>query len=245
MVSWLSLGFVCLSTQRRYRTFCTKSSALLAGVRFFLFVGVQCGRTATNGAASMTGGGLAVRQGAVTQDRSGRFVGTGGLTEAQRAFVSAYVRNGGDATAAAKIAYPEASRPDAQGWSALRSKRVLEAIRGEQARVVLAEVGSATVATVLDVMRTGGHRERIAAARLGAEMARLVGKASADADRNKKDPADMSQAEVNEEIQRLAREVAELGEAQAMAGAIDGQAVEVSDIAPNTAQIDPDDPVTP
>lgn len=170
---------------------------------------------------------------AVVNGRGGRFVASG-LTDQQRLFVREFVANGGVAErAAAAAGY---AVPQSEGWRLTNNKAVLEAIQHEQARVVLSEVGSASVATVLMVMRDSGagHKEKIAAARLGAEMARIIGKRQGeDTGHGKKDPSDMSPDEIKEEIQRLAREVADLGEAQAMAGAIEGEAVEVSDIAPD------------
>lgn len=174
---------------------------------------------------------------AVMNGRGGRFVAVG-LTDQQAAFVREFVANGGIALKAAEAA--GYSEPRSEGWRLTRNKAVLEAIRIEQARVLASEVGSASVATVLAVMRDTGaaNKDKLQAARLGAEMARLIGKRPGERDREgDKDPADMTPEEINEEIQRLARETAEMTEAHAKATALEGEAVDVSDIAPDSARM--------
>lgn len=55
------------------------------------------------------------------------------LTPKQEAFVAEYVRNGGNATAAAKKAYPNQNENSAtqQGWQNLRKLELAQAIRDE------------------------------------------------------------------------------------------------------------------
>lgn len=59
-----------------------------------------------------------------------------GLTPKQEMFVAEYVRNGGNATAAAKKAYPNQTEGSAsvQGWENLGKPKLAEAIRKEFAR---------------------------------------------------------------------------------------------------------------
>lgn len=121
------------------------------------------------------GGGVAFAEGAVSRDRhSGQFVATSDLTELQGRFVLEYVRNGGQAGKAATTAgYRDGANA---AFANMRNPAILAAIRDEQARTLYAEVGSASVATVLSVMRDQGARnaDKIQAARLGAEMAKLI-----------------------------------------------------------------------
>lgn len=59
-----------------------------------------------------------------------------GLTQKQEAFVAEYVRNGGNASAAAKKAYPEQNENSAaqQGWQNLQKLELAKAIRQEFAK---------------------------------------------------------------------------------------------------------------
>ena len=58
------------------------------------------------------------------------------LTPKQEKFVTEYVKNGGNATAAAKVAYPEQSEKSAaqQGWQNLQKLELAKAIRQEFAK---------------------------------------------------------------------------------------------------------------
>jgi phage terminase small subunit len=58
------------------------------------------------------------------------------LTPKQEKFVAEYTRNGGNATAAAKVAYPEQNEKSAaqQGWQNLQKLELAKAIRAEFAR---------------------------------------------------------------------------------------------------------------
>lgn len=55
------------------------------------------------------------------------------LTPKQEKFVAEYTRNGGNATAAAKVAYPEQTEASAkqQGWENLNKPNLAKAIRAE------------------------------------------------------------------------------------------------------------------
>ncbi len=61
---------------------------------------------------------------------------TRALTPKQEAFVAEYVRNGGNASAAAKKAYPNQNENSAtqQGWQNLRKLELAQAIRDEFSR---------------------------------------------------------------------------------------------------------------
>jgi phage terminase small subunit len=58
------------------------------------------------------------------------------ITPKQQKFVAEYVKNGGNATAAAKVAYPEQSEKSAaqQGWQNLQKLELAKAIRQEFAK---------------------------------------------------------------------------------------------------------------
>jgi phage terminase small subunit len=58
------------------------------------------------------------------------------ITPKQQKFVAEYVKNGGNATAAAKVAYPEQSDKSAaqQGWQNLQKLELAKAIRQEFAK---------------------------------------------------------------------------------------------------------------
>lgn len=58
------------------------------------------------------------------------------LTHKQEVFVAEYVKNGGNATAAAKVAYPDQNDNSAaqQGWQNLQKLELARAIRDEFAR---------------------------------------------------------------------------------------------------------------
>lgn len=58
------------------------------------------------------------------------------ITPKQQKFVAEYVKNGGNATAAAKVAYPEQNEKVAahQGWENLQKPQLAAAIRAEFAK---------------------------------------------------------------------------------------------------------------
>jgi phage terminase small subunit len=58
------------------------------------------------------------------------------ITPKQQKFIAEYVKNGGNATAAAKVAYPEQSDKSAaqQGWQNLQKLELAKAIRQEFAK---------------------------------------------------------------------------------------------------------------
>lgn len=121
------------------------------------------------------GGGLAYQGGAIVRDkRTGQFATGPGLTEQQADFVRFYVLNGGHSIKAAEAA--GYAQPQPRAWELMRNPAVLAAIREEQARTLYAEVGAASVATILAVMRDPGARnsDKVAAARLGMEAAKLI-----------------------------------------------------------------------
>lgn len=94
-----------------------------------------------------TGGGIAVADGAVSNGRGGRFVGTSQLTEMQKVFVRASVLNGMCPTDAARVAgYQD---PHARSYELVRKPHVQEAMRQLRAAKLSGELAN----TALDVMR--------------------------------------------------------------------------------------------
>ena len=64
----------------------------------------------------------------LARNTEGRFAGSSRLTERQVAFVRAYVRNGGNGTAAAREAGYKQSRADTAAWELRGNPRIIEAI---------------------------------------------------------------------------------------------------------------------
>jgi hypothetical protein len=119
------------------------------------------------------GGGEAVGQGVVVAEPgTGRFIGTDALTKKQTDFVRAYVANGGKGKDAAIAAGYE--HPSVDSWRLMRNQAVLQGIRAENARRVLAEGGTVGVDTLLEVAR---DRAQTGAARVSAakELVRMAG----------------------------------------------------------------------
>lgn len=92
---------------------------------------------------------MAMQPGALIQGRGGRIVGAD-LTDMQRAFVRAYVRNGGNAKAAADEA--GYSQSHARAWELTTNPRVMDAIRVEQSRVITGELATLAVGVVRDIL---------------------------------------------------------------------------------------------
>jgi hypothetical protein len=117
------------------------------------------------------GGGTAMTAGAITNEPgSGRFIESRGLTEKQRAFVSAYLENGGKQTDAARRAgYAE---PLSSAWQLLRNRAVLAAIHDETIQRV-ATGGAIGVGVLVEVAqdRAAPPAARVSAAKWLAEAA--------------------------------------------------------------------------
>lgn len=96
------------------------------------------------------GGGIAARQGAVVNaPGDGRFMAAGsGLTDKQRAFVTAYIANGAKAADAARTAgYAD---PYGAAYQQMRNRAVLEAIR-ENTLHQIAAGGAVGVGVLLEI----------------------------------------------------------------------------------------------
>lgn len=99
-----------------------------------------------------TGSGVAAREGAVSNGRGGRFAGTGKLTDMQRRFVKALVRNGGNQTRAAVAAGASEARANGAAYDFLRKQHVRDAIRHERERYLsgtLANLGLQTLEALM------------------------------------------------------------------------------------------------
>jgi hypothetical protein len=95
------------------------------------------------------GGGVAAKHGLTVNGRGGRFLATDNLTDKQSAFVRAYVRNGGNAEAAARAAgYGDRAR----GYDALRNPKVIDAVRRERQRYIDGELASIAAGTMKALM---------------------------------------------------------------------------------------------
>jgi hypothetical protein len=117
------------------------------------------------------GGGRAMAAGAIAQEPgNGRFMGGGGLTEQQTAFVEAYVSNGCKGSAAATAAGYASPR---DSWRLLNNAAVIEAIRARAAVLVLAKGGTVGVGVLLEVAQDKGATAaaRVSAAKWLAEAA--------------------------------------------------------------------------
>jgi hypothetical protein len=177
----------------------------------------------------MAGGGVAMKEGALTNDRrTGQFTTGSELTDKQSLFVKAYVLNGGSQTKAAEVAgYAD---PGVRAYELVRNPAVLRAIRDEMSRVLFAEVGACSVKVMLDVMRDPGAKnsDRVQAVRLGLEASKLIkrDKSPEDNPLNKKPLSEMTIAELDKFI------AGGLAAIQPGAGAI-----LVEDSAPNSAPL--------
>lgn len=117
------------------------------------------------------GGGTAQRGGVTVNGARGRFAVTSGLTEKQRAFVLAYVANGGIATQAAETA--GYAVPHTEGWRLMNIPQIRDAIHAEQSRVIECDLATLGVKVIKDLMTnedTPAH-VRFQAARFALESA--------------------------------------------------------------------------
>lgn len=96
-----------------------------------------------------------------------------GLTETQSQFVREYVKNGGNASAAAVAAGYSKDRSRQAGWELSRSKKVIEAVKVEQARYISGELSNVALGTLGNIMRdeTAPAAARVQASRWVLEAA--------------------------------------------------------------------------
>jgi hypothetical protein len=95
------------------------------------------------------------------------------LNEAQATFVREYVRNGGNATAAALIAGYSKDRARNTGWHLTRHPKISEAIKKEQIRYITGELANVALGTLGNIMRdeTAPAAARVQASRWVLEAA--------------------------------------------------------------------------
>jgi len=96
-----------------------------------------------------------------------------GLTETQSQFVREYVKNGGNASAAAVAAGYSKDRSRQAGWELSRSVKVIEAVKMEQARYISGELSNVALGTLGNIMRdeTAPAAARVQASRWVLEAA--------------------------------------------------------------------------
>ena len=129
------------------------------------------GLIANGGKGSKGGGGSAAKAGIVGNDgATGRFVGNVGLTQMQSDYVSAFISNGGNQRAAAKVA--GYSSPESVGWYLSRHPAVVAEIRTRQLAQLggLAVVGIQTLRAVMQD-ETAPAAARVQASRFALEAA--------------------------------------------------------------------------
>lgn len=100
-----------------------------------------------------TGSGVASAEGAVENGRNGRFAATGRLTDRQRRFVRALVRNGGNQSAAAVAAGAPESRANSAAHEFLSKQQVRDAIRAERERYLSGSLANLGLQTLDALMR--------------------------------------------------------------------------------------------
>lgn len=101
-----------------------------------------------------TGGGVAAKQGAIVNSgRTGQFIPSGQLTEKQRLFVRCYVRNGGNAMAAARQAgYGGEGSARARSWELLQKPHILAAVRAERERYIASDLANLAAGTMRAIL---------------------------------------------------------------------------------------------
>ena len=100
-------------------------------------------------AGSRHGSGVAARGGAVVNDpKTGKFAATGELTHSQRKFVRLYVRNGGQAHAAAIESGYSASGVRQSVYDLMNLAKIRYAIRRESERYVASTVSQKALGTM-------------------------------------------------------------------------------------------------
>lgn len=171
---------------------------------------------------------MGMPSGIVARGASGQITGTQGLTVQQRAFVNAYVKNGGNLTEAATVAgYAE---PRVYGWQLVRLAHIQAAIH--QARSVdiseLAVLGLGRVRSILGAAElldnAAGARVVLDAAKFVVNLAGHVPPKAAETDDDGLDKPmhEMTIAELEAFILRGEEAVR-----RAKAPVIEGQAVQV------------------
>lgn len=126
-------------------------------------------------------------------------VANGQLTDLQRLFVAAYVRNGGNATAAAEEAGYKRSRPDQAGYEVVRSQAVQHAIQAEIRRALSVDLAGLALGVVRGILEdaTMEPKIRLDAAKAVLDRGGYVAPKAADASHGAhKELQDMSVAEL-------------------------------------------------
>jgi hypothetical protein len=96
-----------------------------------------------------------------------------GLTETQAQFVRAFVKNGGNASAAAVEAGYSKERARFTGYDLTRNPKIIEAVKMEQARYISGELSNVALGTLGNIMRdeTAPAAARVQASRWVLEAA--------------------------------------------------------------------------
>jgi hypothetical protein len=96
-----------------------------------------------------------------------------GLTETQSQFVREYVKNGGNASAAAVSAGYSKERSRQAGWELSRNQKIIEAVKMEQARYISGELSNVALGTLGNIMKdeTAPAAARVQASRWVLEAA--------------------------------------------------------------------------
>lgn len=134
-----------------------------------------------------------------------------GLTPMQAAFVSAYMLNGGNATAAARVAgYREGDgRPDARAGELMRKPHVLAAIRDEQTRLLGGELATIALGALRQVLTDDAARpsDKVQAAKIVLDRAGFHPAQLADKPRDDKPLEEMSIPELEAMLEKLGAEL--------------------------------------
>lgn len=95
------------------------------------------------------------------------------LNETQAQFVRAYVKNGGNASAAAVEAGYSKDRSRQAGWELSRKPKIIEAVKVEQARYISGELSNVALGTLGNIMKdeTAPAAARVQASRWVLEAA--------------------------------------------------------------------------
>lgn len=108
---------------------------------------------ADEGKTAPAGAGVAVRQGAVRQDRRGRWTRHGRqLTEKQALFVSNFVSNGGDKRSAVVNAGYTTAWPVQVASQMLAQENIREALRQEREKYIGSDLAGLALNTMRDLM---------------------------------------------------------------------------------------------
>lgn len=195
------------------------------------------------GMAAKTGGGLAVRAGAVVNaPGTGRFMESAGLTDQQTAFVAAYIGNGAQATKAAEAA--GYAHPQSEAWRLMQNPAVRAALHAE-ADKRLAGAGVIGIGVLVDIARDtlAPAPSRVSAAKWLAEAAGhgLAARKAGETDADAKPLEEMSAAELVQAIAGIGGAIEQMRQQKADAA----RTIDAEPIAPRVApRSDPCPPET-